>query len=240
MLSLGHLKKVALMALLLGVMGTLAMPLAEDLYVEQQVTTSGIMGRPGTTSTQKLWMTKDMFRSDDPENYRSIIFRLDQNLILMLNTAQKSYQEASLEDFKEMMQMGAAMLGGMMEGGEMNLVKTGKSQKIGQWNCYQVLMEQPNMKIDMWITEEVSYDTTMFQKYLETIGGPFFSKKLIDQWAALKGYPIKSETSMTMGNMSMTTTTLVTSVSQTPIPKDLFSPPPDYKKVPFEVPRIPR
>jgi len=240
MFGLEHLKKVAFIVLLLGVMGTIATPQGGDLYVEQEVTTSGVMGRPGTTSTQKLWMTKNMFRSDDPQNYQSIIFRLDQNLILMLNTAQKSYQEASLEDFKKMMEMGGAMMGEMMEGGEMNLIKTGKSQKIGQWNCYQVLMEHPSMKLEMWITEEVSYDATLFQKYLETIGGPFFSKKLIDQWAALKGYPIKSETSMTMGNMSMTTTTLVTNVSQAPIPKDLFSPPPDYKKVPFEVPRIPR
>jgi len=236
---LKHLQIAAFVALLLLVVGAVAIPLDGDLYVEQKVTTSGIMGRPGTTSIQKLWMTKDMLRSEEPEEQRAVIFRLDKNLIIMLNHADKTYQEASTEDFKKMMQMGAAMLGKPKEGEELNLQKTGKRQKIGQWDCFQVIMEQPDMKVDMWLSEEVSYDTTLFQEFMEAMGGPFFSKKVIEQWAALKGYPIKTETSMTMMNMKMTSTTEVTKVSQQPIPKDLFSTPPDYKKVPFEMPGIP-
>ena len=239
MLRLKKLGIVALILLLLPVIGAMAAPPAGDLYVEQKVTTSGMMGRPGTTSTQMLWMTKEMLRSEEPEEQRAIIFRLDKNLFYMLNMADKTYQEASSEDFKKMMQMGVGMFRRGEEAGELNIRKTGKREKIGQWNCYQVVMEQPNMTIDLWLTEEITYDSTLFQKYLEALGGAFYSKQVLEQWAALKGYPIKSETTFTMGQMKMTSTTLVTKVSTVPIPMDIFSPPPDFKKVPFEMPSIP-
>ncbi|MFB0519646.1 MAG: DUF4412 domain-containing protein [Acidobacteriota bacterium] len=239
MLSLRNLKKVALMVLLLPLVGAIAAPPGGDLYVEQKVTTSGMMGRPGTTSTQMLWMTKDMMRSEDPEQQSAIIFRLDKNLFYMLNMAEKTYQEMTSEDFKKMLSMGGAMFGKEEEAGKLNLTKTGQRQKIGQWDCYQVIMEQPDMKIDMWITEEVTYDTTLFKKYMESMGGPFFSKEVLEQWAALKGYPIKTETTFTIGTMKTTSTTLVTKVSQKSIAKDIFSPPPDYKKVLLEMPGIP-
>ena len=239
MLGLRNLKKVAFMVLLLPLIGAIAAPPGGDLYLEQKVTTSGMMGRPGTTSTQMLWMTKDMMRSEDPEQQSAIIFRLDKNLFYMLNMADKTYQEVTSEDFQKMFSVSAAMLGREEEAGKLNLTKTGKREKIGQWDCYQVIMEQPNMKIDMWLTEEVTYDSTLFQKYMESMGGPFFSKEVLEQWAALEGYPIKAETTFTMGTMKTTSTTLVTKVSQIPIPLDIFSPPPDYKKVPFEMPGIP-
>ena len=239
MLGLRNLKKVAFMVLLLPLIGAIAAPPGGDLYLEQKVTTSGMMGRPGTTSTQMLWMTKDMMRSEDPEQQSAIIFRLDKNLFYMLNMADKTYQEVTSEDFQKMFSVSAAMLGREEEAGKLNLTKTGQRQKIGQWDCYQVIMEQPNMKIDMWLTEEVTYDTTLFQKYMESMGGPFFSKEVLEQWAALEGYPIKAETTFTMGTMKTTSTTLVTKVSQIPIPLDIFSPPPNYKKVPFEMPGIP-
>lgn len=241
MAILRHLKKVAFLVLLLAVMGAMAAPMGGDLYVEKQVTTSGIMGRPTSTCPQKIWMTKDMLRCEDPDHYRVVIFRLDQNLILMLNTVQKTYQEVAFEDFQQMLQMGAAVPGETPETWEVIVRKTGKKQKICQCNCYQVLVEQPslNMKVEMWLTEDFSYDCSLFQKYLETLGGTYYSKKAIDQWAALKGYPIKTVTYWTMGNMTMSSTCLVTKISQEPIPKKLFSPPSDYKKIPFEMPAIP-
>ncbi len=238
MVSVRHLKKAAFLALLLPLMCATVPSTGGDLYVEQKVTTSGIMGRPTSTSPQKIWMTKDMLRCEDPGHYRAVIFRLDKNLILMLNTVQKTYQELSCEDFRESLQMGATMFGETPETGEVVIRKTGEKQKICKCNCYQVLVEQPqcNMRTEMWLTEDVSFDCTLFQQYLETLGGTFHSKKVITQWAALKGFPIKTVTSWTLGNMTMTSTCLVTNISQEPIPKSLFSPPPDYQKVPFEMP----
>jgi len=241
MAILRHLKKVAFLVLLLPVMGAMAAPMGGDLYVELKLTSSGIMGRPTTTSPQKIWMTKDMLRCEDPGHYRAVIFRLDKNLILILNTVQKTYQELSCEDFRKSLQMGGFRFGETPETGEVITRKTGEKQKICKCNCYQVLVEQPqcNMKTEMWLTEDVSFDCTLFQQYLETLGGPFHSKKVIAQWAALKGFPIKTVSSWTIGDMTMSCTCLVTNISQEPIPKSLFSPPPDYQKVPFEMPPTP-
>ncbi len=241
MVRVKYLKKAALLVLLLPLMGAIVPSTGGDLYVEQKVTTSGILGRPTATSPQKIWMTKDMLRCEDPDHYRAVIFRLDKNLILMLNTVQKTYQELSCEDFRKMCQMGGFRFGETPETGEVIIRKTGEKQKICQCNCYQVLVEQPqcNMRTEMWLTEDISFDCTLFQQYLETMGSTFHSKKAINQWAALKGYPIKTVTYWTIGNITMNSTCMVTNISQEPIPESMFSPPPDYQKVPFEMPTAP-
>jgi hypothetical protein len=70
-----------------------------DIFMKQKMHTEGfqMMGQsqPAKDEITTIWITSDKLRSDNPE--QSIIMRLDQNKMYMLDHAKKTYAEMPLE-----------------------------------------------------------------------------------------------------------------------------------------------
>lgn len=211
-----------------------------DIYVEQQMKTSAMMGKPGRTTTQRIWITKDMMRSEDVGSKQVMIVRLDKNLIWMIDLERKTYRELTIDEFKQMMGMARAMMRG--EKAEVELTETGKKMKIKGWNCYEVRLTMKggtNMETSMWLTKDIAIPWEEYQKYMELFGGQFYGPKVMEKWKNLRGYPIRSHGKMNMMGMEMETETEVMTVRTTPIPKSVFELPPGLTKEEASVPKMP-
>jgi len=214
-----------------------------DLYFEQKTTSGGMMGQPAQTFVQKVWITKTHTCVESAAMGQKLIFNAATNKLIIINMNEKTYSEVTPQQYKEMTGAMMAMMGeqgGMMD---FTLQKTGRKKTIGSWNCYEVIMTSTGamgLKIEMWVTKDIKYDKTSYDKYTEIFASSFLTDEAIKEWKKLEGFPVYSTTHMTMGQMKMESITEVTNVSHKSIPKDVFSVPAGFKKTEFKMPRMPR
>lgn len=213
-----------------------------DLYFEQKVTMSGIMGQSPQTSIQKIWMTKGYMCLEDSAKGQIIIYRADSNILIIIILNNKTYTEITAAQFKQMADSLTAMMGQQGWVLDISLQKTGKTQRISSWNCYQVLLSPKAgtaIKIEIWLTKDIKYDKAQYEQYQDIFASTFISKEALDEWKKLEGFPVKTNTTLVFGEMKVETKMEVTNVSYTPVPKDIFTVPEGFQKKDFEIPPIP-
>jgi hypothetical protein len=213
-----------------------------DLYFEQQTTISGIMGQPPLTSQNRVWMTTGLMCLEDTSKGSRIIYKADTNSIIIIDFNKKTYSKITAEGFKKMTGMLMAMMG--QQGGvlDVTLQKTGRTKKIGSWDCYEVTLTQQegmNLKVEMWLTIDIQYDRTQYEEYQKIFSSAFLSQEVLDEWKKLEGFPVQTKTQMNFGQMKIETTAEVTSVSYDPAPQDVFTVPAGFTKTEFEMPHAP-
>jgi hypothetical protein len=210
-----------------------------DLYFEQKITISGIMGQPPQTSQNRVWMTKGLMCMEDTSKGNKIIYKADTNSIIIIDFNKKTFSEIAAEDFKKMTSMFMAMMG--QQGGVLDVIlqKTGRTKKIGSWDCYEVTLTQQEgmkLKVEMWLTVDIQYDKTQYEEYQKIFSSAFLSEKVLDEWKKLEGFPVLTKTQMNFGQMQIETTAEVTSISYDPAPQDVFTVPAGFTKTEFEMP----
>ena len=213
-----------------------------DLYFEQKTTISGIMGQSPLTSQNRVWMTKGLMCMEETSKGSRIIYKADTNSIIIIDFDKKTYSEFTAEDFKKMTNMLMAIMG--QQGGvlDVTLQKTGRTKKIGSWDCYEVTLTQQEgmkLKIEMWLTVDIQYDRTQYEEYQKILSSAFLSQKVLDEWKKLEGFPIQTKTQMNFGQMQIETVSEVTSISYDPAPQDVFTIPAGFTEIEFEMPQMP-
>lgn len=213
-----------------------------DLSFEHKTTTSGMMGQPGQTFTQKVWITANQMCMDNSAMGQKMIFDAAANKLIIINLNKKTYSEITPEQYKQMTSGMMSMMG--QQGGMMDftLQKTGNTKKIGSWDCYEVIMASTGgmgLKMDMWVTNDIKYDKANYDKYTEIFASNFMTQKALQEWKKIDGFPVYTTMHMTMGQMKMESTTEVTNVSYSPISKDVFAVPAGFTKTEFNMEKMP-
>jgi hypothetical protein len=216
--------------------------MALDIYVEQETKSGGMREVPSTEGIQRIWIAKDMIRTEDAETQQVMIVRLDKNIMWMIDLNRKVYQEITIDQFKQMMGMMRAGHGGIMRGGreegEVEVKETGNRMKIKGWNCYEVLITvrgRASMEISMWLTRDVEVPWEEYEKFMEVFGIQMYSPEVIERWKSLRGYPIRSHTQV--GTMEFVNEVITLKTS--PIPKAVFELPPGLTREEISIPRMP-
>jgi hypothetical protein len=213
-----------------------------DLSFEQKTTTSGMMGQPGQSYVQKVWITKNQMCMDNSAQGQKMIFDAAKNKLIIINLNQKTYSEITPEQYKKMTSGMMAMMGQEGGGLDFSIQKTGKKKKIGSWDCFEVVVSSTggmDMKMEMWVTKDIKYEKANYDRYTEIFASQFMTEKALAEWKKIDGFPVFTTTHMTMGQMKMESTTEVTNVSYKSIPKDVFAVPAGFTKTEFKMPRMP-
>jgi len=231
--------RASLISLIITLLASLAFA---DLYFEQKVTISGVMGQSAQTSMQKVWLSRGDMCMEDSVKGQKIVYRADSNILIIINLNNKTYTEITAKQFKQMTGSFAAMMG--QQGGmlDISLQKTGKIQRIGSWNCYQVLFTTKagmGIKIEMWLTKDIKYDKTQYEQYQNIFASTFMSQEALDEWKKLEGFPIRTNTTIVFEEMKIETQMEVTKMSYAPAPKDIFTVPAGFQKKDLEMPPMP-
>jgi len=235
------MKFIRILVIFLGALSFSALALG-DLYFEQTITTGGIMGQPPQSFTQKVWISKGNMCTENSLRQQRIIYKADLKTIVMVDLNKRTYTEITVEQFKEMTGMFAAMLG--QQGGtfEFSIKKTGRTQRIDSWNCYEVLIAQPGddtFRMEIWLTKDIKYDKALFDQYTEIFSAFLLTQKMLDEWKKLEGFPVKTITKMKFGEMKIESSGQVTKVSHAAISADIFSIPEGFEKTEFKMPQMP-
>ena len=229
-----------------------------DIFMKQKMHTEGfqMMGQsqPAKDEITTIWITSDKLRSDNPE--QSIIMRLDQNKMYMLDHAKKTYAEMPLEIGKAMgdkidqameeegmdEQQKANMMG-MMKGMtqmKLTVTPTDETKKIGEWNCRKYLQNLQTMmgptEGEIWATEDLKVDPELYAQYRTAMmgkGGMFGGamEEMANEMKKIKGVPVLTITTVNMMGASMKSTQELLEFREGTAPSGYFNIPSGYKKV---------
>lgn len=214
-----------------------------EYYFKTKTTSAAMMGQPAQESITEVWVTKDKIKSIDNANQQSFIVRLDTDKVYIVNQKNKSYTEIPMAQFRKFAQMGMGMMQSQKEiPAKTDVNRTGKKQKIGQWNCEQVVVTHEgsmSMSMDIWVTQDVNISMDDYKQYAETFGmtsmmGDFFKK--IQE---LPGFPIKQTMTMNLYGTNLETVSEVTEIIVKTIDKSIFELPQGYTKNELKMPGMP-
>jgi hypothetical protein len=229
-----------------------------DIFMKQKMHTDGfqVMGQaqPAKDETNTIWITSDKLRSDNPE--QSIIMRLDQNKMYILDNAKKTYTEMPMEMGKAMSdQIDKAMnekgmneqqknnIMSMMQGMsqmKLTITPTDETKKIGNWNCRKYKQKlQTAMGAsegEIWATEDLKVDPELYSQYMTAImgkGGMFGNamEEMSKEMKKIKGVPVLTITTTNMMGASVKSTQELLEFKEGTAPSGYFDIPTGYKKI---------
>lgn len=228
-----------------------------DVFMKQKMHTDAMemMGQvqPAKDEIQTIWIAPDKMRSENPQ--QSIILRLDQNKMYVLDHAQKTYVEMPLNfgatmekkigesmDEKNMDQEEQAAMMNMMKGMsqmKLTITPTQETKKVGQWNCRKYEQSLQTMmgptQGEIWATEELDMDPELYAKWSAAMmgqGGMFgnMMQEMAAEMKKIKGVPVLTQTTVKMMGTSVKSIQELIEFKKGSAPSGYFDIPAGYKK----------
>jgi hypothetical protein len=201
-----------------------------DMTVVQKVESSGAMGQPGSSGNMTIYMKGSKMKVESMGPSMSQIIDIDTGKIFIINSAQKTVMTANIDQMKQYM----GMLG---QQGTPSTQKTGNSKTVNGYPCEEYKITTSGMFSGETITcVSEKIDSKEFDRFRK------FSEDIAKQFGALpegvKGYPVLSDTKMSVMGQNITSHTEIVSVSYDAIPDSVFTIPADYKTT--EMPQMPK
>jgi hypothetical protein len=230
-------------------------PALADSFFKQVVHTDAfeMMGQttPETNDTTTMWLTEGKAYSSMGDT-AAVIFYLQKGEICFINHQEKQYtlmpmdlreimdevleEEGEDEEARQMAEVVKGMAGAIMGSTRITVTPTEETKKIGEWDCtkYNVdlTMAMMTSKQELWATEDIKVDYTMFQA---ASGGMMAQMpgydRILEGMKQIKGVPVKTvATASIMGSEAVTTTELI-EYAEKDAPDGIYDIPEGYKKV---------
>lgn len=239
----------------------------DGIYLEQEISAP-----PQALLVTKMWLQGSSMRMDMGEEMSVIFEGGEAARTMFVQHPQRSYMVWTKEDMERMQQM-MSRLGGMQgqpreetESGDTDAPptfrRTGRTQQIGEWSCYEVMVEGPSVDGDMamWFTEDLDVDwLDVMARVAESMSSwtqnPMMQAQRQDSpfdrlmrhiararsgWESAsvdlpEGFPVRIVARRPDGPE---TTMTVRDLELGPIPASTFQPPSGYKKL--EMPHLGR
>lgn len=204
----------------------------EGYYIESMVKSGGVMGQPPSEQLTKMYMTPTkmkMVTGDDGE----MVFDAGAKMMTIISHSKKEYYVVAEKDFQAMMEMGMAMMEGMMGDAAPVVEKTGEKKKIGEWDCEKVVMTlsgQMSMTQEMWVTTDAGIDMNAYLEMSDLLGQGGILKKFQDEMQKIEGYPIMTKTTMNIMGQNVETESTVQTIKKETFAATTFTAPEGYTK----------
>lgn len=200
----------------------------EGMYTEHESKTQGIMGQPDRESQSRTWLLEDRLRSEEGQNVTIVRFDLGKVWTIMLD--KNTYFEMSVDELAAMAKMGMGM---MQQTGELkfNFESTGRTKKINNWNCKEVVAKSSFMTQHMWLSEDLPFNKDDYYKFYKN--SPQI-KELVESFykaEQLKGYPVLTETEVNMMGMKIQSSSRLVKIEKKKLEAGLFELPANVKQV---------
>ena len=233
-------------AAIAGLLMALALPQigrAADLTIRQRVTTTGPRAE---THEATEYVTATRRITDDPA-HRTIV-DLDAKTLTLLDKAKKTYTVTTFDELRRQMEQARKQLDAMppearkMMGAmdaEVTLRPTGKTEKIAGYEAKEYALSGGPTTGAVWATEEIELPSKAedWDKFRGAVGGANGpGSKLGEAMAKLKGFPLRTNVTYTMGPVTAGFATEVLSVAEQTAPPEMLTLPSDARKV---APRAP-
>ena len=222
----------------------------EGVYIEEKIVSPAMMGEPERVEIVRTWLLGDgLMRQDGRDGKETILFRLAEKRVIVIDHDADTYVEIPLDRFAEVGAMRLSMYTRRDQGGRETVPtplfkKTGRVRRIGKWRCYEVEVQGDPLlgaKPIQWIATYTGLDAHVYARlFAIPLGGkvPEIRRAIVDQMVALGGYPVKTVLSRSLGKPSIAKTQTVEVLQKREIDKSVFEVPEGYAKV--EMPEPPK
>jgi len=219
----------------------------QDLYLDQDIECPAHGERVSDRIEMRLWVAGDKARVEMIETYGmtaigpTIVLRLDQKRMWLIFEPSKAYVERPLDAPSKAVEAQAKPEG---EDVQIEVKSTGNTKRIGEWACEEhlVAMAGPNpINMQIWASRDVKIDPAVFGKLqLRDVVTPI-SSAFVMKFEALQkiGFPIRIVANITIGGLTVQTTSIVRRISQGEVAPALFELPGGYRKVEMPTPGVP-
>lgn len=232
----------------------IALGLHADVHIKQKNHTDGfsVMGRtqPPKDEIFETWMGKDRARLDHDEE-TSIIVRLDQNRMYLVNHGEMKYAEMTIEGEEDILSQALAGSGlseeeraqaqKMMKGfasmmkPSITVTETGEKKKIKNWDCRKYIMKMNMMGMastsEVWATEDIRIDYGLYRSLMYSMMGQMPGlEDMLKEMNKIKGVVVLSTGTMSMMGTEVNSSQELLEVSEKSAPAGTYEVPSGYKK----------
>jgi hypothetical protein len=187
-----------------------------DIYIEQLNSHSGTSGHSDSASgLTKMWLSNRAIRVEEPGGQTVHITDLDGSRLITLDMSKREYFIIPLQQVRSDLERASARLKQRMQI-SWRIEHAAGSQEISGFLCSPVIflgsgrmdrgrdVAPLNLTIEFWISEQVDADFDVFLKLMDVIGGgqnPFMNAQIISELKKMKGFPIRTVTSINMDSI---------------------------------------
>ena len=211
--------------------------LSADIYIKQKTHSDAVsfMGQnqPEKNDIAEMWLGDNKMASVTPEG--GFVLDLEKNVALMINHQNKSYVQMDLP--VDLTKYFPPQLMQMMGNVSVEVNSTGKTEKIGSWNCtiYDMTISMMMMKMNykLWASTEVPFDWKNFMQKMYSQMAMVtmrLNENAVKEMEEIQGFQIKSEMTMDMMGNEMKTSQEVIEISKKPAPAGVYGAPAGYTK----------
>jgi hypothetical protein len=239
------------LALCLSLVGSTA----ADSFFKQVTHTDAVefMGetQPASDDTTVIWIGQGRSFSSSGDT-ASIICRLEENALYMLDHVRHQYSRMPLT-FEEMMEEASGeqddaaakmaeamqqMVEAMLGEATVSVTPTDQKRAINSWQTrrFLVSLEMAFMKMDMdiWSTEDIHTDPTLYQAVTSQVFGQMQGMEMIQsEMAKVKGVPVLTKCTVEAFGVPLRSETRLIEYAEKEAPDRLYDIPRDYVEVAF-------
>jgi hypothetical protein len=198
-----------------------------DMTIVQKMESSGMMGQPPQKGNVTMYLKGPKMKVDIGEGMSQIV-DIDSGKMFIINPVQKTVMTATVDQMKQY----AGMMG--QQGGA-SAQKTGNSKNVNGYPCEEYKITTSGMVSSETIAcVSDKIEAAEFEKFRKFAEDLKFGALPPD----VKGYPVLSDTKMSIMGQNMTSHSEIVSVSYDAIPDSVFAIPSDYKTT--EMPQMPK
>jgi hypothetical protein len=221
-----------------------AVPAASETVVNLKYHSDPIqmMGQsiPAKDEVHSYWFGSEGVRFDQGES--TVITNLDQKKFFMVSHPDKTYSLLGLPiDLKKSLPPEtAAMMDQMLQmmGATTKITPLEKTGNFAGYSCkyYRVEVGMPMMTtvMDQCLSNKLPIELSRYRELVITQGQIFPNAKWMIEFAKLEGFPIRTESSVTMMGKTFSSWSELIGVEEKPAPPGLYLPPAGYKEIPFD------
>ena len=190
----------------------------------------------------RTWLQGDLFKMET--NQGSIILRKDKGVVWIIDSDRKQYLEFPFSMFEGMMKS-AKQQAETMET-QYEYKKTGRKNKIGRWNCYEVVIKfkdptnpQVEHKSVIWMTKDAELDPKKLAEAFEWdwFGTTKYNKDVLKH-SELDGFPVRIITEDHTQQGVVKSIMTLTDFQHKSFPMSTFELPKGYTKI--QMPQMPQ
>jgi hypothetical protein len=220
-----------------------------DLTVHQTTTSTGMMGGGGGgPQNSTIYFSGNAMKHSSADG-NDFIMRFDQQKMVYIDNKKKTYSEMTFDELQQMMDKVGEQMKGMdpqqleamrkMMGqtlGDVKVTPQGAGETIAGYATEKYLISMGPMEMELSTAPIIQIPPAYYNAMkLRMPKNPMFDMgKMYDEMRKVKGMTMKNVMNMKIMNMSMTTTTVVTSVEKGSIPASTFAVPAGYTSTPFQ------
>lgn len=196
--------------------------------------------QPAKDAQIQVWVQGDKLRRD--EDGQSMIVRLDQKRLYLVDHEDKTYSEIALPiDLRKMMPKGSEEMADQIAAGmkvSVQVTPRDENRKVNQWNARRfdvAIQSAMGMKIAMtlWVSKEIE-SFAPFNKLAATVASlQPGSAAWVAELEKIDGFPVLQETNVDALGARFGTREELVSIETQEAPAGAYEPPAEYKAQPY-------